>query len=256
MNPTVPEISEFIVPPPERQWPPWGWKDIALFIGGAIPALGMAAGVTYVVLGRSGLNKRVPSTALTTPAVVAFQVLMYALMILVLWLIIRVRHDEPFWSSLRWSFSSSWAWKMIALGPVLAIGLSISGALLGMREGQSEVEDLITGRSAFVLMTLLGAVFAPAFEEILFRGFLFPVTARTFGPWLGAVVTALPFGLLHGAQNHWAWQPLVLITLAGLIFGIVRFRTGSTLAAFLLHAAYNTTQFLMFAVARWNALTP
>ncbi len=64
---------------------------------------------------------------------------------------------------------------------------------------------------------LFGVVLAPIFEEMLFRGFLLPLLARSLGPWLGILLTAVPFALLHGAQNHWAWQPIVLIGMAGIV---------------------------------------
>jgi membrane protease YdiL (CAAX protease family) len=93
------------------------------------------------------------------------------------------------------------------------------------------------------------------FEEILFRGVLLPLLARSLGAWPGILLTALPFALLHGPQNTWAWQQVVLIGVAGAIFGWVRYRTGATSASFLLHAAYNATGFLGFAIARWQTLS-
>ncbi len=68
---------------------------------------------------------------------------------------------------------------------------------------------------------------APFVEELIFRGFLLPLIAKSVGPWLAIVLTAILFALPHGAQNEWAWQQLTLIALAGVAFGFVRVRTGA-----------------------------
>jgi membrane protease YdiL (CAAX protease family) len=60
--------------------------------------------------------------------------------------------------------------------------------------------------------------------------------------------------LLHGAQNHWAWQPILLIGVAGIAFGYVRYKTKSTTSAFVLHSAYNATGFLVYALQHWQLL--
>jgi hypothetical protein len=102
---------------------------------------------------------------------------------------------------------------------------------------------------------LFGVLLAPIFEETLFRGFLLPLLARSVGPQLGIFFTADPFALLHGAQNRWAWQPVVLIGLAGVVFGYVRYKTGSTTAAFLMHSAYNAMGFVGYTLTHWGLLT-
>ena len=58
---------------------------------------------------------------------------------------------------------------------------------------------------------------------------------------LAAVVTAVPFALLHGPAYQWSWQHLLLVFLAGCVFGVVRSVLDSTLAAAATHSAYNLT---------------
>jgi membrane protease YdiL (CAAX protease family) len=84
----------------------------------------------------------------------------------------------------------------------------------------------------------------PVFEEVVFRGFMQPLFARTFGAAAGVLLAALPFGLLHLQQYGFNWQQGLLITLAGAAFGWVRHRSGSTRTAAIMHAAYNSTVFL------------
>jgi membrane protease YdiL (CAAX protease family) len=70
------------------------------------------------------------------------------------------------------------------------------------------------------------------------------------GPWLAILATAIPFALLHGAQNEWTWQLLVPIGLAGVVFGVVRYKTGSTVAAMLVHVGYNATAVVLYLIQK------
>ena len=108
--------------------------------------------------------------------------------------------------------------------------------LLRAPEVPDPVKDLITGRASLVIVMVFAVVLGPIYEELFFRGFLFPLLAKTFGAAAGIFLSALPFALLHGAQNQWAWQQITLVGLAGSAFGFVRYRTGSTAASTILHS--------------------
>jgi hypothetical protein len=179
---------------------------------------------------------------------------MYVFLLGALYLLISWRYRRPFWSSIGWTFPIPRAPRLLALGAALALGLSSLGALLRAPFIRSPIEDMITSRASLAIVMLFGIFLAPLFEEMLFRGFLLPLLARSLGAWTGILLTTLPFALLHGPQNAWAWQQVVLIGAAGAVFGYVRYRTGSTSASFLLHAAYNATGFLGFTISRWETL--
>ena len=234
---------------PEPNYPFWGFGDVALFIGAVLPSFMLAA-----LLLRLARAVAPGYFVRETWKSFLFQGFAYVFLVGALYLVVAWRHRQPFWSSLGWRFPIPHAFSLVMAGPVVALTLAASAVFLGLPQQTSELEDLLNGRRALAAWALWGVIVAPAFEELVFRGFLFPVLARGVGPWLGIVLTAIPFGLLHGAQNHWAWQPVVLITFAGIIFGAVRYKTGSTSAAFLLHAAYNGTEFGLFAVTRWAQL--
>lgn len=248
MNPELPEIAREISALPERE-PFWGYGDLALFVGAALPALVLA-----VVLLRfaSLVWPRVLGAA--NAKTLAVQVLAYLFLLAALYAVVAWKYHKPFWASLGWGRAVPNVFPLLAAGPVLAIGLASLGVALGLPAEPSQIEFLITSRAWLVVWMLVGVLLAPMFEETVFRGFLLPLFARGVGPWLGIIMTAIPFGLLHGAQNHWAWQPVVLIGLAGAAFGWVRQKTGSTAAAFLLHAAYNAAEFGLYAWTRWAAL--
>ena len=86
-------------------------------------------------------------------------------------------------------------------------------------------------------MALGVAVAAPIVEEITFRGYLFPALVRWRGPWLGALVCAIVFGLAHCA----VYPPELLPMMA--VFGFAAcmlfWFTGSLLPCVALHAMNN-----------------
>jgi uncharacterized protein len=137
-----------------------------------------------------------------------------------------------------------------AVGPLLAIGTSMIGVLLKAPPLPSPIEDLISDRRSLFIMMLFLTIFGPLFEELVFRGFLFPLLARSLGPWPGIFLTAVLFALVHGSQYRWSWQHLTLVGLAGAIFGFVRHKSGSTAAAMLVHTGYNATFFVGFLVQK------
>ncbi len=246
MNLNADEITPLA---PERREPFWGYGDLALFLGAVLPSF--LLGALLLRVGRMIAPGHLVSE---TWKMLLFQAFAYVFLVGALYLVVAWRYREPFFRSLGWRWPIPHAFALVMMGPVLAIGLASASVFLKLPQQTSALEDLFTGRRALAAWMFWGVFIAPAFEELVFRGFLFPVVARSVGPWLGIVLTAIPFGLLHGAQNHWAWQPVLLITVAGVIFGIVRYKTGSTAASCLLHAAYNATEFGLFAFTRWAAL--
>jgi membrane protease YdiL (CAAX protease family) len=86
-------------------------------------------------------------------------------------------------------------------------------------------------------MAFAAIVVAPAGEEIMFRGFLFRGWARTErSTWPAIVVISLLWAGLHVQYD---WTGVLQIFVIGLFLGWTRWRSGSTLLTFLLHALFN-----------------
>jgi membrane protease YdiL (CAAX protease family) len=101
-----------------------------------------------------------------------------------------------------------------------------------------------------IAVLFFGTLAGPVFEELVFRGFVQPLLARSMPAALAILLTAVPFALLHGPGFGWAWQSVMVVGLAGIVMGIVRQRTGSTAAAALVHVGYNSTLFAGFLLQR------
>jgi membrane protease YdiL (CAAX protease family) len=227
--------------PAEPRVPVWGYEDLALFLGAVLPSLAIAIGVVR-------LCKRLAAPAFSSDGFtqLVFQGIFYLLLLGVLRIILTWKYQAPFWRSLACSFDFSNAWLYFVVGPVLSITLGSLTVLLRPPVTESPIEELILDRRALILVLLLG----PVVEELVFRGFLYPLLARSLGPSLAIIATAIPFALLHGVQNEWTWQLLVPIGLAGVVFGVVRHVTGSTVAAMLVHVGYNSTAVALYLVQK------
>jgi hypothetical protein len=178
-----------------------------------------------------------------------YQSLIYALMLGVLYIVVAWRYARPFWASLGWT-TFRLPFLCAGAGPLLAVSTATLGYYLNAPPIPSPIEDLISDRRSLFIMMLFLTVFGPVFEELVFRGFLFPLLARSVGPWPGILLAATPFALVHGSQYHWSWQHLTVVGLAGAVFGFARYKTGSTAAATLVHTGYNATLFVGFLVQK------
>jgi hypothetical protein len=101
------------------------------------------------------------------------------------------------------------------------------------------------------LPALLAAaiLIAPAGEEIMFRGFVFRGWARSDRAlWPAIVVISLLWAALH---IQYDWTGVLQIFIIGLFLGWMRWRSGSTLLTFFLHALFNVEGTLETAVQVW-----
>ena len=78
------------------------------------------------------------------------------------------------------------------------------------------------------------AVAGPLAEELMFRGVIQTRLERAMPVWAAVVLQAVLFGVTHGTPVQMAYAFLM-----GLVFGLLRSRTGSILPGFAAHAAFN-----------------
>ena len=225
--------------------PIWGWEDVALLAGAFLPAFGLSLGLIRLLHGLAPAQFGIAAVNNLT-----FQLLVYLFMVGALYLLVSLKYRQAFWAALGWTMAFRGALLSLLAGPVLAVGISALGVAIHTPEVRDPIREMITGRTSLAVVILFGVVVAPFVEELFFRGFLFPLIARSVGPWASMILTALLFALPHGAQNEWAWQQLLLIGMAGVVFGFARFKTGATTASFLMHASFNATQFAGFLLTR------
>jgi membrane protease YdiL (CAAX protease family) len=227
----------------EDAQPFWSYQDLALFLAMGIPSLLLGAIVMQVVAGA------VPAYPDSKAAkLLPAQFLAYGFWFASLYLILRLRYGRPFWRSLGWFWptGAGAVAKIALLGPIVALSVGLLGAILRTPEIEMPFKELLSDRFSIALVGFFAVTLGPLCEELAFRGFLLPLLLRGMRAPIAAVVAALPFALLHGPQYGWSWRHVLLITFAGTSFGWMRYKTGSTAAATLMHATYNFTFFAAF----------
>jgi membrane protease YdiL (CAAX protease family) len=223
-------------PAPERE-PFWDYHDLALAACLAIPA-----SVTGSLV-KIGLTRLLPNAGPALPTLTGQFLGLYALWFFALYWLLRTRYQRPFWSSLGWRIPPRGLASSFLLGPAVAFVCVMIGALLRTPEVDMPMNRLMEDRVSIMLVGFSAVFLAPVCEELAFRGFLYPLLAKTFGAAGGILLSALPFALLHGPQYAWSWRHVLMITLASVAFGWSRYRTRSTAAAAAMHATYNLTLF-------------
>ena len=229
---------------PQPKVPFWDYMDLLAFLAAAFPCILMAGLITRGLLYLLALPGRGKA-----PELLAAQFLAYLFWFACLYVLLRLRYERAFWESLGWVRAREDVGKRVGFGVAAAGVISIAGLLLQTPDLDMPMKHLLSDRTAVLLVGLAAITLGPICEEVAFRGFLMPLLARSLGPAAAIVLSALPFALLHGPQYAWSWRHVMLITLAGSAFGYTRWRSGSTAAAAIVHAAYNATFFAAYVLA-------
>jgi len=242
-QPAVPEAAAPEPPPLPAKTPFWDWRDAVLFLGMAIPCMFILYVIGQLIARPLGLK---PDSA---PVLVVFQSLSYVAIFFLLAAILRLTYDAPFWKSLGWVSSRVSIGLAVAFGVSLAFGVGALGALMHVPNVDSPMQKLLSSPNGGVFLAIFGITVAPVAEELLFRGFLQPLMVRSLGAVAGIGVTSILFGVMHLEQNARVWQIALLISIAGVAFGALRYLSGSTRTSIITHASYNSTLFFAFFIA-------
>lgn len=110
-------------------------------------------------------------------------------------------------------------------------------------------EDLVWGSSSLTMVSLLEyVIFAPLFEELVFRGLLFAILRRKFRFLPAALISAGIFGLAHG----YGVVGLISVCWSGVLWAWIYEKTGSLAPGILAHAINNLLVCLaVMALLRW-----
>ena len=156
----------------------------------------------------------------------------FVVAVLLLWF--RLRH-KPLGKAAGLRRCSGWTAAFsafAALGLFVAINLAL--ALLPEAWLTAYNADMAPIASAGLLTALSIVVMGPLAEELVFRGIIQTRLLRAMPVWAAVVLQAVLFGVTHGTPVQMAYAFLM-----GLVFGLLRSRTGSILPGFAAHAAFN-----------------
>jgi uncharacterized protein len=241
-----PPVQVELVPKKDPAWTVW---DVLLVLFLALLAIVVFSLVAMAIA------RHLPAFRGASPAelsrnpllVVPVQGLAYVVVLAVMYIIVR-GYGGGFWGSVKWNWPRGRWRNYLITGVGLAIGLEVFSAFLPIPKSLP-IEKFFSDATSAYLMAVFGTTLAPLLEELFFRGLLYPVLARRAGVRLGVVFTAMLFSLIHQSQLGYAWGPLLLLFIVGLVITTVRARTGSVAAGFLIHVAYNFTLFFLLYVS-------
>ena len=246
-----PVPSTMPAPPvyPEDLTISWSWPHLILFIFFGFISLVTVQGLMAL---HYAPHRRLSSADLEKYLIsnpkfaIGSMVIWYAVLFFFLYITLSVLRGHSFWEGL--------GWRKIKTRPGEArrspltyffwgCGLSFFVAIVSSQMKTPDnipMEELFKYRQTALLFMAMAVIVAPLVEETLFRGYLYPLFARSFGIGPGIVITGVLFGLMHGAQLGWTWSLVTTLVLVGIIFTIVRARTGSVFASYLMHLGYNS----------------
>ena len=249
-NLSVTALSEFpvaVAPPdpasigPGRNDPAWnGWDVVRLT---CVTILSLIVGVFAVLFLTRGTiypHRSLGAIASNPLVTVAGQSLAYFLVLGYMYVLVtRERRRPDFLAAIHWNWPSNVA-VYVVVGFVLSLALQALAHFLPIPKELPIDKFFQTPAEAWAL-GILSITLAPLMEELFFRGFLYPVLARSLGLPVSVFLTALGFALLHGAQLMFSWGPVLVIFLVGVVLTMVRAKTNSVAAGVLIHMAYNAT---------------
>ena len=144
----------------------------------------------------------------------------------------------------------------LALGLVCLVGLIVVSDALLYISGRDlvtpfQLQSYASATAEGWLPALLAAAIlvAPAGEELMFRGFIFRGWARSDRTaWPAIVVISVLWAALH---IQYDWAGVLQIFVIGLFLGWMRWRSGSIVLTFVLHALFNLEGTLETAAQVW-----
>ncbi|HEV2421228.1 MAG TPA: type II CAAX endopeptidase family protein [Candidatus Acidoferrales bacterium] len=240
---------------PEDIRTPWGGGELVLFLVFApvsVFVMDFLLAIFMTMHYHMTSTQLMKTLSTDAPLAVSFQAAWYIVIFAFLFIMIRVYHGAPFWSSLCWRrfrprtmAIAAQYFSCIVGGVALAVAVGAVSNLVGEKKNLP-IEQLFGTRRDVLWLMAFGIGVAPFVEETIFRGFLYPVLARKWGIPAGVVITGILFGGMHAAQLWPAYPQIALLIGVGIVLTFARARSRSTLASWLIHVSYNSFLFAAF----------
>lgn len=245
MNPSLVLDDQGVVipvPPPLPSWgkvPTW-WCHVVdslglCLIGGIFIFFGLAA------VSSAGQEEE----KVLSPEALWGNILTFSVLVAAVYFIVHRRVRWGTWLGLRWREWPHFFW----IGPAVVIlmwgvmgALSASGYIAWLEKvvGSSSTQDAVAllreskDSMSVALMAFSAVIVAPLAEEVIFRGYLYPVAKSFAGSSAAIFFSALLFAACHG--NIPLMLPLFLL---GILLALAYEWTGSIWAAISIHFFFN-----------------
>ena len=166
---------------PGSENPVWSGLDLLIIAMVFLTAVFFFSGVFYMIALRTSQAVGVSAAELSrNPGpliVVPSMSLAYSAMLAAMYVLVTRHRHRPFWQAVGWGWPSGWWLAYMFAGGLLAIGLAQISRFLPIPKSLPMDRFFQNSQGAY-LMAVFGVAVAPLAEEMLFRGFLYPVLDR------------------------------------------------------------------------------
>jgi len=244
----APSVTTGPIPGPLDFWSTLGWLALAALTYVAAMMLYVAGFVIWAVATHTYIEdiRTFAQLPLLTYLMHAVSMTSAALV-----LVIPARRGGP---SVRSYLALTWPqWRYIAIGLAVVgvswsifLGLSLLHIFPDSREAIHEYQQILGNPWAMTLYWLVLVGTVPVAQEIVFRGFVQRGwSASSLGGFGAAVLIAFAWAVVQPGHN----VPMMFtVFFLGLICGVMRWRSGSTVLAIMMHMAWNGATGLYYAL--------
>ncbi len=232
----------------------WGWTDLFLLLCAAVAASIFLGNLLALAFYAHGVNPAALKKSETESSsfILLNQAILYGALLAYLYIRTKPGSEVSFWRALGWkpiqtgSISRGAIYAgCILVGSFLCVIVTFASDAFGNKT-KLPIQNLFQDRRTSMIFILMAVLIAPIVEETIFRGYIYPVLARTFGIGWGVLATGTLFGLLHAPQLWGGWVQIALLIVVGVFFTYARALSRTVTASYLLHLGYNSFIALAF----------
>ena len=151
------------------------------------------------------------------------------------------------WKSIFW-IMPAFVFAMMIVAKILEVCGWVTWVQDSLGAKPQEAVTLVQEASDVGLLVAIAVsaiIIAPIAEELIFRGYLYPVVKRFTDRWFASIFSGVLFGVIH-----FNVMGLPMLALMGIILAVIYEKSGSLWVPIGCHAAFNATQFVLILIAR------
>jgi membrane protease YdiL (CAAX protease family) len=183
-----PPVAPALAPPaipinPGAENPPWSGLDLLLIGLVLVGSLFFFSSLSFLLVlhsPHSASSPISPAELGKNPGplvIVPAMTLAYIAMLVAMYGVVKRRYNRAFWQAVSWRWPGEWWLGYVVGGGLLAVGLGLLSRFLPIPKSLP-MDRFFQDRLGAYLMMIFGVGVAPLAEEMLFRGFLYPVLDR------------------------------------------------------------------------------
>lgn len=181
VEPIVPTAAAVTIHPGAEN-PPWSGLDLLIVGLVLVASLFLFSSIFFALVLHSSLSHGVSAAELARNpgplVIVPSMTLGYGAMLIAMYMLVTRHRQRPFWQTVGWRWPRNLGWLGFMMGGgLLAVGLAQLSRLLPIPKSLPMDQYFQNRQGAYVMM-IFGVAVAPLAEEMLFRGFLYPVLDR------------------------------------------------------------------------------